>query len=177
MSDGTETEHQMTEQQTGTEAGTEESQQQGSEQQEKTFTQAEVNKIAADRARAERAKFADYDDLKSKADGAKTLEERLASMETELNSTKLSALRSQIASEYGISTKRASEDELSDAEVILTGATREAMTAQATRFAGALAAQKKTGNVARKEGNTTSTGSSPEAESRELVRNLFGRGD
>ena len=42
----------------------------GSEEQNdnKTFTQAEVNAMVSDRLKRERAKFADYDDLKAKAE-------------------------------------------------------------------------------------------------------------
>lgn len=36
-------------------------------QQSRTFTQEEVNSIVADRLNRERAKYADYDDLKAKA--------------------------------------------------------------------------------------------------------------
>ena len=39
----------------------------GEQQEPRTFTQAEVNSIVADRLTRERAKYADYDDLKAKA--------------------------------------------------------------------------------------------------------------
>ena len=39
----------------------------GEQQEPRTFTQAEVNSIVADRLTRERAKYADYDDLKTKA--------------------------------------------------------------------------------------------------------------
>ncbi|MBR4150841.1 MAG: hypothetical protein IKR08_05660 [Firmicutes bacterium] len=39
----------------------------GGQGQERTFTQAEVNAMLANERRSERAKFADYEDLKSKA--------------------------------------------------------------------------------------------------------------
>ena len=38
-----------------------------SRQEERTFTQAELNAIVADRLARERAKYADYDKLKDKA--------------------------------------------------------------------------------------------------------------
>lgn len=39
----------------------------GEQQEPRTFTQAEVNSIVADRLTRERTKYADYDDLKTKA--------------------------------------------------------------------------------------------------------------
>lgn len=43
---------------------------------EKTFTQADLDQIVKDRITRERAKFADYDDLKKKAAAAMTEQER-----------------------------------------------------------------------------------------------------
>lgn len=43
---------------------------------EKTFTQAELDRIVADRVSRERAKYADYGDLKKKAAAAQSAEER-----------------------------------------------------------------------------------------------------
>ena len=39
----------------------------GEQQAERTFTQAEMNAIISDRLSRERSKYADYDDLKAKA--------------------------------------------------------------------------------------------------------------
>lgn len=44
------------------------------EQEKRTFTQAEMNAIIADRLNRERSKYADYDDLKAKAAQAEAIE-------------------------------------------------------------------------------------------------------
>lgn len=44
------------------------------EQEERTFTQAEMNAIIADRLNRERSKYADYDDLKAKAAQVEAIE-------------------------------------------------------------------------------------------------------
>lgn len=126
--------------------------------QEQLIPQAEVDRIVRERVARERAKFADYDDLKSKAGDAKTLEERLASLETELTTTRTQALKTSIAAKFGISTEPGENGEPSDADLFLTGSDADSLTAQAERLAARVADRKKNGNVAPKEGSTTSTG-------------------
>lgn len=142
-------------------------------QQGKTFTQAELDQIVKDRVSRERAKFGDYDDLKTKAGQAQTLEERLGTVESELNATKAGALRTSIAAEFGISTKKGAKGEPSDAELLLTGTDEATLTAQAQRVAGAVADRKKQGNVAPKEGGTTTSGKTDDTI-REFAAGLFG---
>ena len=144
----------------------------------KTFTQQEVDKLVSKARGEERRKaaerFGDYDEVKGKAT---TLEQRVAEIETELTTTKAAALRTQIAAEYGISTKKGDKGEPSPAEVLLTGADEAAMTAQAKLFAAAAGDSKKRGNVAPKEGGTTttSTKNSPKDDAkREWLRDLTG---
>ena len=142
-------------------------------QQGQTFTQAEVNQIVQDRLKQQaQNKFGDYDELKTKAAGAQTLEERLGLVEKELTTTKAEALRSRIAAEFGISTKPAKAGEPSDADLFLTGSDEASLIAQAQRLAGREADRKKQGNVAPKEGATKTTGSD-DHELREFARNLF----
>lgn len=126
--------------------------------QEQLIPQAEVDRIVRERVARERAKYADYDDLKSKAGDAKTLEERLASLETELTTTRTQALKTGIAAKFGISTEPGENGEPSDADLFLTGSDADSLTAQAERLAARVADRKKNGNVAPKEGSTTSTG-------------------
>ena len=146
-------------------------------QEAKTFTGDEVESIVRERlAQQAKNKFGDYEELKTKAAGAKTLEERLETLETELTTTKTAALRSSVAADFGISTKKGEKGEPSDADLFLTGSDLETLTAQAQRLAGRAADQKKQGNVAPKEGGTKTTGSSEEAEAKEFVSNLFGGG-
>jgi len=151
----------------------------GEQQQEQqaTFTQAEVDRIVAQRAeRIAKQRYPDYDDLKARAEGATTLEERLAAVEGELSTTKAEALRTRIASEYGISTKAPKDGEPSDAELFLTGNDEATLTAQAQRLAAQVADRKQHGNVAPKEGTTTTTGGTDE-ETREFARNLFAKAE
>ncbi len=146
-------------------------------QEQATFTQAEVDRIVKERAeRIAKQRYPDYDDLKAKAEGAKTLEDRLADVEGELSTTKANALRTRIAAEFGVSTKPGEKGEPSDADLFLTGTDEATLTAQAQRLAGREADRKQHGNVAPKEGTTTTT-AGPEQESREFVGELFGSGD
>lgn len=136
--------------------------------------QAEVDRIVKERVARERAKFTDYDDLKAKAEGARTLEERLGLLEGELSTTKAQALRTSIAARFGISTEPGAKGEPSDADLFLTGSDESILTAQAQRLVGREADRKKAGNVALKEGETKITGTD-DGETREFARNLFGR--
>lgn len=83
------------------------------EQTERTFTQAEVNQIVADRIARERNKYADYDALKAKADQFDTAQKQLS----ELN--KANELRARVSTATGVPAH------------LLTGDTEEACTAQA----------------------------------------------
>lgn len=158
-----------------TETGTGDGEQQ--QEQSKSFTQAEVDAIIRDRLKQqERTKFGDYNDLKTKAEGAKTLEDRLGSLEQELSSTKAGALRTSIAAEFGISTKKGPKGEPSDADLFLTGTDEDTLTAQAQRLATRQADSKKQGNVALKEGETKTSGKGDQ-EMREFARSLFDRAD
>ena len=61
---------------------------QGTQQQEQAkpeagLTQADVDKIVKERVARERAKFADYDELKARAEGAKTVEQQLADLKAQ----------------------------------------------------------------------------------------------
>lgn len=146
-------------------------------QQEQSLTQADVERIVKDRlAQQAKNKFGDYDELKAKAGQSATLEERLGALEGELTSTKASAMRTSIAAEFGISTKKGAKGEASDAELFLTGSDESTLTAQAQRLVGREADRKKQGNVAPKEGATKTTGTD-DTEMREFSRSLFGRAD
>ena len=88
----------------------------GGQQEPRTFTQEEVNSIVADRLNRERAKYADYDDLKAKASQYDTTKAQLDA----LNSA--NARRDMIA-RVAAATGCPAE--------LLTGDTEEACTAQA----------------------------------------------
>lgn len=93
---------------------------------EKTLSQADVDRIVKERLARERQKYADYDDLKVKAeaaDSSKTdlekLTEEIAALKTENESNKVKALRSEVASAKGVPAG------------LLTGKTQEDLEAQA----------------------------------------------
>lgn len=147
----------------------------GTQTQGKTFTEAEVNDIVRDRLKQQATnKFGDYDELKTKAGTAQTLEERLGSLESELSTTRAAALRTSIAADFGISTKKGPKGEPSDADLFLTGSDESTLTAQAQRLAGREADRKRNGNVAPKEGDTKTTGAT-DTGMREFADQLFGR--
>lgn len=143
--------------------------------QEQSFTQAELDKIVKERVARERAKYADYNDLKVKAGQAKTLEERIADLERTGSESVQRALRAEIAGEFGISTKRGSKGEPSDADLFLTGADEESMRKQAERLAGRESERKKQGNHVPNEGKQTRQDGSDEM--REFTRGLFESSD
>lgn len=169
----------MTDPNTTTDPAAEKAGEPAAEQQEpgKTFTQAEVNALIRDRLKQQaKNEFGDYGDLKTKAESATTLEQRLGALETELTQTKATALRTSIAARFGISTEKGAKGEPSDADLFLTGTDETALTAQAQRLAGRQADVKKHGNVAPKEGGVTRTGE-PTADLREFAKGLFGNAD
>lgn len=146
----------------------------GAEQQEqKMVPQSEVDRILKDRIARERDKFKDYDDLKAKAEGSKTLEQRLAELETELTTTRTQALKTSIAARFGVSTEPGPDGGPSDADLFLTGSDESTLTAQAQRLAARETDRKLHGNVAPKEGAVKNSGDT-NSEERGFVRNLFG---
>lgn len=131
-----------------------------------TFTQADVDKIVTDRLKRERestkAKYADYDDLKAKAEGAKTAEDRIADLESQIKASQREALVRRVQAEHGISND--------DANLFLTGADEDALTAQAKRLAGRESDRKHANNVSPREGTTPQSSSDP---MRDFARGLF----
>ncbi|MDQ0726816.1 hypothetical protein [Microbacterium sp. W4I20] len=141
----------------------------GEQPQDKTFTQAELNQILKDRlAQQAKNQFGDYADLKAKAEGAKTVEQKLIDLEAKHAEAEARALRSEIATRHGITAE--------DRDLFLTGSNADALEAQAKRLAERIADQKKTGNVAPKEGVNKTTGD-PDKGLREFARGLFGSTD
>ncbi|WP_405475651.1 hypothetical protein [Paenarthrobacter ilicis] len=132
---------------------------------EQLVSQADVDRIVKERVARERAKYSDYDELKAKAAGSQTLEERLASLEGELTTAKATALRSDIAAKHGLSAE--------DRDLFLTGTDESTLNAQAQRLAEREADRKKQGNVAPKEGASYNSGEG--SEEKAFASNLFGR--
>ena len=148
----------------------------GEPQGAQTFTQDDVNRIVKERAeRMAKQLYPDYDDLKAKAGESQSLEQRIADMETRTQKAEAAALRASVAAEFGISTKKGPKGEPSDADLFLTGADVDTLTAQAQRLAVREVDRKKQGNFAPKEG-TTPKGATDTYE-RDFVRNLFSRAE
>lgn len=112
----------------------------GGQQEPRTFTQEEVNSIVADRLSRERAKYADYDDLKAKASQYDTTKAQLDA----LNSA--NARRDMIA-RVAAATGCPAE--------LLTGDTEEACTAQAQAITAFAKSQQPAGYPNVKDGGTT----------------------
>jgi hypothetical protein len=133
-----------------------------------TFTQADVDRIVAERLKREReatkAKFADYDDLKAKAAGATTLEERVAGIEKQAKESEARAMRAEVANAKGLTPTQAKR---------LVGESREELEADADELIKDIGAQKKQGNHVPREGNTPKSGKTDELG--EFTKNLFSR--
>lgn len=137
-----------------------------------TFTQEDIDRLVGQARQEERrkvsARYSDYDDLKAKAEGAKTVEQQLSDLKNEVAAARARALRSDIAAKHGISAE--------DRDLFLTGDTEETLTAQATRLAERNADQKRQGGVVRREGGNRSTNGKDDPM-REFTRGLFGNND
>lgn len=134
----------------------------------KTFTQADVDKLIRERVQRERSKYADYDDLKAKAEGSKTVEDRLTAAEKRAADAEQRALRNDIATRHGITAE--------DRDLFLTGTDEETLTAQAKRLAQRDSDRRKQGNVAQQEGGNPNPGKA-KGDVREFTRQLFGDTD
>ena len=133
-------------------------------QSDQTFTQADVDRIVRERVQRERAKYADYDDLKAKAAGATTLEDRVAQIERQAKESEARALRAEVANAKGLTPSQAKR---------LVGETREELEADADELLKDIGAQKKAGNHVPSEGKTTTKSSDDPL--RTFARGLFGK--
>lgn len=129
-----------------------------------TFTQADVDRIVRERVKREREKFADYDDLKTKAEGAKTLEDRVAEIERQAKESETRALRAEVANTKGLTPTQAKR---------LVGATRDELEADADELLKDIGAQQKQGNHVPREGKNPKAGGTDELG--EFTKNLFSR--
>lgn len=142
-------------------------------------SQDDLNRIIADRVARERAKYADYKDLKVKAarldeieaankTEAQKLADAVAAAEKERDDARAEALRMRIATKHGIT-------DAEDIDLFLTGTDEETLTRQAERLAGRASDRRKQGNVAPREGVNSSATSGDDM--REFTRNLFATAD
>jgi hypothetical protein len=140
----------------------------GGDEGAKTFTQAELDAKISERLARERdalrKKYADYDDLKKKAEGSKTVEEQLAAMQDELAKTQREALRRTVQARHGISDE--------DAEVFLIGGDADTLEKQAKRLKELVDEKSKNGGRVPGEGRN---GRPTVSDDKQAVRTLFGQ--
>lgn len=138
-------------------------------------SQDDLNKVIDERLKRERAKYADYKDLKTKAAKLDEIEKanqteaekvsaRIAELEENLQTTRLDALRRKVAGDHKITDQ-------DDIDLFLTGTDEETLTRQAKRLADRDADRKKNGNHVPREGNNPSSDGG--GDDREFVRQLF----
>lgn len=131
--------------------------------QDQAFTQADLDRIVAERLKREReatkTKYADYDELKTKAEGAKTLEDRIAEMEARTAKAEVDALRSKYAADVPEKLRP-----------LLTGTTDEDLKTQRDLLIEGESERKKQGNHVPREGETNKPG---EDGMRTFTRGLF----
>lgn len=134
-------------------------------------------KIKAEERRKVSEKYADYDDLKTRAEGAKTLEDRVAEIEKQAKASEDRATRAEIANAKGLTPNQAKR---------LIGTTREELEADADELLKDIgereseretreSERKKRGNRVPDEGRTTPKPG--EDQMRGFTRDLFGRED
>ena len=155
----------------GTGDGTQGAQESGATNEPaKTFTQDEVNQLVGqartDERRKVAAKFADYDDLKTKADTAVTAEERIANLEREVEKSRTEALRAKYAA-----------DVPENLRPLLTATTDDDLKAQRDLILQGVADRMKRGGVAPKEGGSADNAGGGDSDMREFTRSLFARSD
>ena len=142
-------------------------------------SQDELNKVLDERLKRERAKFADYRDVKAKAARLDEIEQanqteaekvakRVADLEAQLAATRRETTRLKIASDHGIT-------DADDIELFLTGTDEETLARQAQRLAARDADRKKQGNRVPTEGKTPPQ--SGNDDMRAFTRELFARAD
>lgn len=139
-------------------------------------SQDDLDRIVKERLGRERAKFADYADVKAKAARLDEIEgkakteaersnERMAALERELAETRTASMRSRVQAKHGIADE--------DAELFLTGTDEDTLTRQAERLAARNAEDRSKGNVVTHEGKTPNV-TPGDADLRATARKLFG---
>lgn len=134
---------------------------------EKTFTQTELDRIVADRLKREREKFADYNDLKAKAEAADSskselakLADRVAAAEKRAADAEAKQMRAEVAQAKGLSAAQAKR---------LAGSTKEELEADADELLEAFGGAKKA------EGDDKSKNGDEGEEEKDAGSVLFGR--
>lgn len=110
---------------------------------ERTFTQADVDKIVGERIAGVKAKYADYDEIKTTADAAAATAAELDQTKAALAEAQGTNLRQKVATEHGVPVE------------LLHGATEDELTASATALAAFAATGAKPGAVVKSVGSDT----------------------
>lgn len=103
--------------------------------------------------------------IASGAEGTKTAEQRIASLEQRAQKAERAALVKSVQVQFDVSDE--------DAALFLTGTDEATLTKQAQRLAARVDEQKKTGPRVPKQGTQTQTKATGDDVMREAVRNLF----
>lgn len=133
---------------------------------EKTFTQAELDRIVGDRLAREREKYAGFDDYKTKAGNYDDEKKRADDLQKQIDAMNAEKTRGEmldkVSKETGVPVN------------LLTGADEDACRKQAE----AINAYAKPKNYPGTAENRGSTGGKEYTEGlREAVKNIFGKGD
>lgn len=138
--------------------------------EEKTFTQAEVDKLIDQRIARERTKYSDYDDLKAKAQRLKEaedadkseidkLKDRLSESESRASKAESEALRTTVASQKGLTANQAKR---------LSGSTKEELESDADELLESFGTKKSEGDDG--EGDDGGKGESSRRRPKENLR-------
>jgi hypothetical protein len=148
---------------------------------ERTFTQADVDRIISDRLAREREKYADYEQVKAKAQAAdasksdlQKLADRLDAAEKRAAEAEATALRSEVAAAKGLTAAQAKR---------LTGKTKAELEADADDLLEAFGGAKKKdndagadkGNGDGKNGDGGAAKKDAEPEKKDEEPSIFGR--
>jgi hypothetical protein len=139
----------------------------------KTFTQAEVDQIVKDRLTRERAKFADYDELKAKAaeaDKSATqldkIQQQLEAVSQRAEQSERQAMIREVADELKISVKQASR---------LSGKTKEELLSDGREFLEDFAPKGRTNEGGNDDAGSNSDDSATTSPARETTAPSRGR--
>lgn len=152
-------------------------------EQNKSFTQAEVDSIVGERLTRERAKYSDYEDLKTKAaeydkqqETAKTelqkAQEKSAKLQAQLDSMKKAGeirdIRDKVSRDTGVPVELLSGE---NEETCKTQAEAILKFAKGNKYPGVKEEKHESGH----KGSTSAGSGSTDEEFRELAGQLFGR--
>lgn len=131
-----------------------------------TFTQEDVDRIVKERVKRVQDKFADYDDLKAKAEQSAELVTKLDESQGTSITERERADRAEVALEKGLTLSQAKR---------LVGSTREELTADADVLIADIGAQQQQGNYVPNEG--ANPPASAGGDERAFVRELFAKAE